>query len=160
MGVLKEGENMATLRIYNISTENTSPQDGQYLAIDGASALAKINYSTLKEDVTSDLNTSVSALTETTDNITDLLAPFTHFQQGTESFASLAANSQTSITVTFDEPFEAEPRILLTQKGGNQSGAGYLNVGYYNSGANGFSICVRNLGSSSYNGRVSWLAFL
>lgn len=151
---------MATVRIYNISTENTSPQDGQYLAIDGASALAKINYTTLKEDITSDLNTSVSALQETTDNITTMLAPFTHFQQGTEAFTSVAANSQASITVTFDEPFEAEPRILLTQKGGSQAGAGYLNVGYYNSSATGFNICVRNMGSAAYNGRVSWLAFL
>ena len=93
-------------------------------------------------------------------DINTLLGPFTHFQQGTVAFSSIAGGTQTSIAITFDEPFASEPRILLTQKGGSQAGAGWLNAGYFNATASGFSICARNMGTSPYNGRVSWLAYL
>jgi hypothetical protein len=107
------------------------------------------------------LDSNVTGVQSDVGEINTLLAPFTHFQQGTVAFSAVSGGSQASIAITFDEPFKSEPRILLTQKGGSQAGAGYLNVGYYNSSKTGFTICARNLASSgSYNGRVSWLAYI
>lgn len=106
------------------------------------------------------LDSNVTGVQSDVSEINTLLAPFTHFQQGTVAFSAVSGGSQASIAITFDEPFASEPRILLTQKGGSQAGAGWLNVGYFNATASGFSICARNMGTSSYNGRVSWLAFL
>lgn len=51
---------MATTRIYNIELTNTDPQSGQYLPIDSSSALAKINYSTLKTKILEDHESQVS----------------------------------------------------------------------------------------------------
>lgn len=106
------------------------------------------------------LDSDVTGVQSDVSEINTLLGPFTHFQQGTVAFPSIAGGTQTSIEITFGEPFASEPRILLTQKGGSQAGAGWLNAGYFNATASGFSICARNMGTSSYNGRVSWLAYL
>ena len=56
---------MATVRIYNLSSENTSPQAGQYFAIDTSSALQKINYSTLKKGIIGDTAMNTAATTVT-----------------------------------------------------------------------------------------------
>ena len=56
---------MATVRIYNLTSENTSPQAGQYLAIDGSSTLQKINYSNLKKGIIGDSSMNTSATTVT-----------------------------------------------------------------------------------------------
>lgn len=56
---------MATVRIYNLSSENTDPQTGQYFAIDGASALQKINYSNLKKGIVGDTAMNTTATTVT-----------------------------------------------------------------------------------------------
>ena len=56
---------MATVRIYNLTSENTSPQAGQYLAIDGSSTTQKINYSNLKKGIIGDsaMNTTATTVT-------------------------------------------------------------------------------------------------
>ena len=56
---------MATVRIYNLTSENTSPQAGQYLAIDGSSTTQKINYSNLKKGIIGDTSMNTTATTVT-----------------------------------------------------------------------------------------------
>lgn len=56
---------MATVRIYNLASENTNPQTGQYLAIDGSSTTQKINFSNLKKGVIGDTSMNTTATTVT-----------------------------------------------------------------------------------------------
>lgn len=56
---------MANIRIKNLTGTNTNPQDGQYLAIDGASATSKINYTDLKKGIIGNTPMGTSAATVT-----------------------------------------------------------------------------------------------
>ena len=56
---------MATVRIYNLASENTNPQTGQYLAIDGSTTTQKINFSNLKKGVIGDSSMNTTATTVT-----------------------------------------------------------------------------------------------
>ena len=134
---------MANIRIKDIIFENTNPRPGQYLAIDADYGLEKIDYSTLESSVTADVNARI---------------PWDEVEFGSESIPSISGGAATSVTVTFTSFFSGEPCIILGVKGANSPGAGYLKAGYYDASATGFTLIVRNFGTSSYNGRVSWLA--
>lgn len=106
---------MATTRIKNISSTNTNPQSGQYMVIDG-SATQKIDYSTLKSSITSDIGTvvtgspssNISIPSATVTLVTSISLPagtwlvegYVHFSTHTNEAYHLIAISTTSGDVT------------------------------------------------------------
>lgn len=106
---------MATTRIKNIASTNTNPQSGQYLAIDGV-ATQKIDYSTLKSSITSDIGTvvsgtpssNVSIASATSTEVTSISLPagtwlvegFAHFStHSNEAYHMIAITTSSDVTV-------------------------------------------------------------
>lgn len=83
---------MATTRIKNIASTNTNPQDGQYLAIDGASATSKINYTDLKKGIIGNTPMGTSAAT-----VTGAIAELNEEQSASVTFTLSGVSSTKTI---------------------------------------------------------------